>query len=59
MMKREGWNARYYKNNRERLQKLNRNEYYANKEILKKGKDNVTMLKNRLRFKFNWFNSWF
>ncbi len=52
-------NARYYENNRERLQKLNRNEYYANKEILQKGKDNVIMLKNRLRFKFNLFNSLF
>jgi hypothetical protein len=27
-------NARYYENNKERLQKLNMNKYYADKEIV-------------------------
>ena len=26
-------NARYYENNKERLQKLNKDKYYANKEL--------------------------
>ncbi len=39
MVKREGLemldrNARYYENNKERLQKLNMDKYYENKDII-------------------------
>jgi hypothetical protein len=51
--KRKVRNARYYQNNKERLQKLNMDKYNANKEIILEKRNNAIMRRNRLTFKFN------
>ncbi len=50
--KRKVRNARCYENNKELLQKLKMDKYYANKDIIIERKNNAIMLINGLTFKF-------